>query len=292
MIKGIITKGVAGFYYVKTSHEVYECKPRGIFRKTGISPLPGDRVQITNINENDKTATIEEIHPRKSILKRPAVVNVDQIAVVISVKSPLPDFLLLDKLLVTAEYQKIKAFVIINKIDLDSENNYSNTVEIYESAGYEVLPVSGLKNKGFKELNQLLNDKISVFAGQSGVGKSTILNNIMNSNVMKTGDLSTKNRKGKHTTRHAELIKLKSGGYVVDTPGFSSYELNELEYMQIGFYYPEFKKYINQCKYRQCSHISEPHCAVKDALNNREINNERYKRYVQIYDDMKQKKKY
>lgn len=291
MPKGIIIKGIMGFYYVRTENGIYECKPRGLFRKDSIIPLAGDRVRISIINEKTKVGTIDEIQPRTNELIRPAVANINQKAIVISIKSPLPDFSLLDKLLITAHQQDIEVVILINKIDLDVREEYKEIEKCYKNIGYKIISVSSLKGIGFEQLEEVLKDKITVFAGQSGVGKSTILNKIMNSYVMETGDISSKTERGRHTTRHAELVELKKGGFIVDTPGFSSFEVADISFEDLKSYYPEFVSYAHQCKFNGCFHVNEPNCAVKDALESDKIDAGRYNRYIELYSVLKDKHK-
>ncbi len=287
---GIIIKGIGGFYYVETKTGVYECRARGIFRKDDVIPLPGDRVSISIIDEEEKTAIIDAIAPRVNKLERPAVANVDQVITVIAVKSPDPDFLLLDKLLIVAEREKINAVICINKIDLDSENEHVRIAEAYLTTGHKLIFTSSKTNLGYDSLRQALCGKVSVLAGQSGVGKSTILNKIIDTRVMETGNMSEKTSRGRHTTRHAELIKLNSGGYLADTPGFSSFELLGMEPGELQFYYPEFKEHAGKCRFTGCSHISEPGCSVKTALETGMVDEGRYDRYIKLYTLLKQSK--
>lgn len=290
MPSGIIIKGIGGFYYVKTENGIYECKARGVFRKDSKIPLPGDEVVISVIDEEKKKGYIEEICERKIQLIRPAVANINQIALVVSVKSPLPDFVLLDKLLITVMQKELNAIICINKIDLD-EGYKDVIIDCYKGTGVETICVSSVLNVGFEQLAKMLEGKTTVFAGQSGVGKSTILNKILDSYVMETGEISDKIERGRHTTRHAELLELKSGGFVVDTPGFSSFELSEIEPKELQNYYPEFRDYIGKCRFAGCSHISEPGCMVKSALENGMINKDRYGRYIIFYNMLKDKQR-
>jgi len=286
---GIIIKGIGGFYYVSSEDGgIVECKARGIFRKNGLTPLTGDRVHFSLTDRAQQKGSIDRIMERTSVLVRPAVANVDQMVAVIAVKSPEPDMMLLDKLLVTVEKKKIRAVVCINKTDLGNENFSSELYKTYTAAGYDVVKTNINETEGFDELKSLLRNHISVFAGQSGVGKSTLLNRVMNTMVMKTGELSGKLDRGKHTTRHAELIELTGGGYIVDTPGFSSFELAGIGYQELAQLYPEFGEYIMCCRFSGCSHISEPHCAVKKALEDGRIDGGRYRRYVELYQLLKQ----
>jgi len=285
---GIILKGIGGFYYVKEeiNEKVYECKPRGIFRKDSVIPLPGDKVEISILDEKEKLGSLDSILPRSSELVRPAIANVDQIVIVISAKAPSTDFMLLDKLLITSEMKRLRAIICINKIDLE-DDIAKNINAIYSLAGYDCIEISSIKDIGYELLQKKLKDHTSVFAGQSGVGKSTILNHILDAWVMETGSVSIKIERGKHTTRHAEILALKYGGYIADTPGFSSFELANVQYNELENYYPEFKKYLNTCKFTSCSHILEPECPVREAVERGEIDYDRFQRYLQLYKELK-----
>ena len=292
MPAGIIIKGIGGFYYVKIAETVFECKARGLFRKDAITPLPGDMVNISVIDESKKTGYIEEILPRHSQLVRPAVANVNQLGVVIAVKSPDPDFILVDKLLVTAGFKGLDSFICINKIDLDADEEYKKIIRAYEKAGYRYVLLSSKRDVGFGDLKCFLRNRITVLAGQSGVGKSTILNRILNTWIMDTGEISDKIKRGRHTTRHAELVELEEGGYIVDTPGFSNLELLEIECRELESLFPEFGSYRDKCRFSGCSHINEPDCGVKDALEKDLIDIGRYRRYVEFYNSIKQVREY
>lgn len=288
MPSGIITKGIGGFYYVSSEDGIFECKARGIFRRNEMTPLTGDHVVFSITDPIFKKGSIDQIMKRSSILVRPAVVNVDQLVVVIAAKAPDPDLLLLDKLLATAETNGMKAVLCINKTDLDVEGKSEGLRRAYTKAGYRILETSSKENIGYIELRAVLNGQISVFAGQSGVGKSTLLNIVMDTMVMKTGGLSDKIGRGKHTTRHAELIELEGGGYVVDTPGFSSFELSGISHMELQHCYPEFGVHIQSCRFTGCSHVNEPDCGVKQAVESDQISEGRYSRYVELYTILKQ----
>ena len=290
MPSGIIVKGIGGFYYVEAQNKLYECKARGIFRKEEIVPLPGDQVVISIIDAEKRLGIIDEILPRSSLLIRPAVANINQVVMVIAAKSPSPDMMLLDKLLITAEYKDLKSIICINKVDLDPEGKFRNIVEMYKKPGYTVIPISIVDNIGFDQLRACLQDKTSVFAGQSGVGKSTLLNRVMNSMVMKIGEISERNERGKHTTRHAELLKLVEGGFIVDTPGFSSFELSGVKLDELQFYYPEMEECKNKCRFTGCSHINEPDCAVKEAVGDGRMDRSRYDRYIELHKILKEEK--
>jgi ribosome biogenesis GTPase len=287
---GTIIKGIGGFYYVLSDDDgIYECKARGIFRKDELTPLVGDRVLFSVTDSIKKYGNIETILERSSVLERPAIANADQLIAVVAIKSPEPDMLLLDKLLVTAEKKSIKAVICINKTDLGNGNAIVVMGEPYIKAGYRVIGTSSVTNTGFDELGEVLTGHISVFAGQSGVGKSTLLNRIMNTMVMETGTVSHKIGRGRHTTRHAELISLADGGFVADTPGFSLFELSGITHEELQYYYPEFREHIGKCRFAGCSHVSEPGCGVKTAVDNKQVNGDRYARYTELYAMLKQK---
>jgi ribosome biogenesis GTPase len=289
---GTIIKGIGGFYYIGTDNGLYECRARGVFRNNEIVPLPGDKVLISIIDENNKKGNLEEILKRNNNLIRPAVANIDQIIIVISVNSPKIDYYLLDKLLITAESKKIKPVICVNKIDLDLNEEHLKIANTYRKIGYSVFSTSSKLKVGFDNLRTVLKDNITVFAGQSGVGKSTILNNLLDSIVMETGKVSEKIKRGKHTTRHAELIELNEGGYIVDTPGFSSFLLENISFIDLEYYYPEFNEQKGYCKFNACSHIKEPGCRVKNAFAEGFIDKGRYTRYISLYEELKNEKEF
>ena len=296
MPSGIIIKGIGGFYYVSTDKVTYECKARGIFRKNDVTPLPGDRVNFSVLDEDKKKGSLDEILPRSTQLTRPAVANVNQVVTVIATKSPAPDFLLLDKLLVTAAKEGIKAVICLNKRDLDVGDESERIFEAYKNAGYIFIKTSTKTGEGLDELEDKLKSMVTVFAGQSGVGKSTLLNSILKDPIMQTGDLSIRNDRGKHTTRHAELIPLVCGGYIVDTPGFSSFELEDIGQNELQHYFNEFTDLYEGCRFSGCCHINEPDCKVKESVSSGFIDAGRYERYMELFGylkhlkDMKYKK--
>ena len=278
--KGIILKCISGKYTVFSAGNSLECTARGIFRKDKITPLPGDEVFIKN-------NVILSIGERRNVFIRPPVANVDQLAFFVPVKSPDPDLYLVDKMILTARLQNIDVILCINKEDCD-EKNYSKELDaIYMGAGVKVVVMSALhkNNRGIDEIRQLFQGKITVLSGQSGAGKSTALNSIFQEEIMETGDISSKTQRGKHTTRHCELFQFGSG-FIIDTPGFSSYELPEILSTSLKDLYPEFDNYANGCKYKECVHINEPDCAVKTALSSGFINCGRYERYIRFYEEM------
>ncbi|MDP4180197.1 MAG: ribosome small subunit-dependent GTPase A [Bacillota bacterium] len=287
---GVVIKGIGGFYYIKSPLGLIECKARGIFRKNDVIPLPGDKVSFSIVDEEKKLGVLDKILPRETELVRPAVANVTQLAIVVAIKSPQPDCVLLDKLLITARIKDIEPIILVNKIDQDTGDECKKFEKLYGKTGYKIFFLSAKQDMGFDQLTDMMKGQITVFAGQSGVGKSTILNRIAGSSLMKTGEVSNKIERGKHTTRHAELIELSNGGFVADTPGFSSFELTGLELNDLELYYPEFQEYLNNCRFNGCSHINEPDCVIKDAVLNGGIENERYERYIQFYNLLKKQK--
>jgi ribosome biogenesis GTPase len=293
MIGGTIVKGIAGFYYVKTENGVYECKARGIFRKNNVTPLVGDRVEISIQEEKaiEKQAyiqgTIEKILPRKNELIRPPVANVDQGIVVFSVTYPQIHLDLLDRFLIMVERENIKPYIVLNKVEDADEKNYDYIIEGYKKSGYEVLCVSAKSGYQLERLSAQLKDQTSFFAGPSGVGKSTLLNAMEKSFRLETGSVSEKIKRGKHTTRHVELLPLEQGGFVLDTPGFTSLQLESIKEEELRHYYPEFAPYEGHCKFNGCVHIHEPGCAVKQALQEGKLFNQRYDNYVTYYTELK-----
>lgn len=286
-ITGLITRGIGGFYRVVTKRAEYECRARGIFRRREMSPLPGDIVDICVIDETRREGRIDAIHERRNVLERPAVANVDQLIAVVASESPGPDMELLDKMLITAEKKGISVLICVNKSDFGTDA-FLRIRNEYRSAGYPVISTSSRENFGVDELQGHLKDSISVFAGQSGVGKSTLLNSIMKAAIMETGDVSIKIGRGRQTTRHAQLIKLPCGGYIADTPGFSIFELSMIKYHELYRYYPELAAYTGTCRFSPCSHTDEPDCNVKKALSEGRIGSGRYAGYVKLYKELKQ----
>jgi ribosome biogenesis GTPase len=287
MVTGKIIKGIAGFYYVHTHDGVYECKARGKFKKEKVTPLVGDNVKISIDDPDEMKGIVEEILPRKVTLVRPAVANIDQVIIVFALKNPDPNIMLLDKLLVISEYYGIEPILVFNKWDLDSDNDFEKYQSIYEETGYKVVKACAKQGIGIEEVVELLKGKISVFAGPSGVGKSSMLNRIKPGIGLKTGEVSEKIKRGKHTTRHSELISLDGGGWVVDTPGFTSLDISFLEVDEIRDLFPEFSYHSENCRFIDCIHINEPGCGVLSALENEIISESRYTSYKYFIDNLK-----
>lgn len=285
MQKGVIVKGIGGFYYVDTDEGIYECRARGKFRIKNITPLIGDHVEIEGDPKSLKGYIIS-ISERKNQLIRPTVANIDQVIIVFAAKKPDINMTLMQKFLVYSEYKKLNVVVCINKIDLDDDESYLDVVEMLESIPYKVVTTSVKESIGIEQLEEILKDKISVFAGPSGAGKSSLLNSIQPGLALKTGDLSKKIDRGTHTTRHAELIKLEKGGMVADTPGFTSFDIGELELSMLPGCFPEFEGY-KTCYFQNCIHDKEPQCGVKDAAAEGKINKIRYDFYISLLRDLK-----
>ncbi len=292
-MQGKIIKGIAGFYYVHVvGSGVYECKAKGVFRKEKIKPLVGDDVEIEVLDETEKKGNVEKILPRKNTLIRPAVANIDQAVVIFAAASPKPNFNLLDRFLIMMEQQKIPAVICFNKKDLVQEAELRKLEEAYETSGYSVLFASAREEAGLADIRSVLAGRTSTVAGPSGVGKSSLINLLAPEANMETGAISEKIERGRHTTRHAELLFVETGTYIVDTPGFSSLSVDGFEKETLGTYFPEFVKYEQNCRFSGCSHISEPDCGVKEALEEGLISRIRYQDYLEIYEELKQKRRY
>lgn len=289
---GRIIKGIAGFYYVQTETGIYECKAKGIFRKDRKKPLVGDYVEIKVLDEEAKEGSVEKICPRTNELIRPAVANIDQAIVIFAVNDPKPNWMLLDRFLVTMEYQNVPTVICFNKMDLGTKEELDTLQEVYGSCGYEVVFTSAAKQQGVRELRELLRGKTSAVAGPSGVGKSSLTNLLQDEISMETGETSKKLGRGRHTTRHSQLIAMGEDTYIMDTPGFSSLYIEGMEKEELKECFREFRPYEGQCKYQGCVHIHEPQCSVKAALGRGELNSLRYEDYVGIYNELKEKRRY
>lgn len=290
-MRGLIIKGIGGFYYVQTENGVIEAKGRGIFKKDGITLSVGDEVDITILEDDNTKGVIEKIYTRKNCFIRPPIANVDVFIVVFAATSPAPNFPVIDKFLVNAEKHGIEPIICINKKDLVTEEELSKLKSIYEDA-YEVVDISTLTGDGIDKLETLIKGKKAALAGPSGVGKSSILNKLHPSANMETGEVSKKTARGKHTTRHVEIFSVEHGGMIYDTPGFTSFEMPDIELNELREYYPEFERYHGQCKYDNCYHLKEPECAVRNAVKNGEIHILRYKAYLANMEEIKNKNKY
>ena len=292
MIKGKIIKGIAGFYYVYTTLGLVECKAKGIFRKEGIKPLVGDDVEIEVIDEALLKGNIVDILDRKNTIVRPSSANVDQAMIIFAITHPVPNYNLLDRFLISMGQQDIPCVICFNKMDIATPSEIEELRNAYEGCGYRVLFVSASLEEGLDDIRNELKGKTTVVAGPSGVGKSSIVNALYPDANMETGDISKKIERGKHTTRHAELFALSSDTFIMDTPGFTSLYLKDIECTALTGYYPEFTHYEPYCRFSLCSHIKEPDCGIKKALSEGKISAIRYENYVEIYEELKQAKKY
>lgn len=281
MAEGIIVKSIGGLYFTESSDNVYECKARGVFRNKGIAPCVGDRAVFED-------GVITEILPRKNHLIRPPLSNLDQLIFVVAVAEPSPNMLLLDKFIAVAEYQNIEPVIVITKTDIE---DCSRIVSIYEKTGISIYTIDYNSDNPAEKIRVLLKDKISAFTGNSGVGKSTLLNEVCGDFNIPTGEISKKLGRGKHTTRHAELYKLPWGGYIADTPGFSTFETNKYNIIRkedLADCFREFRQYEGDCRFRDCSHTTEKGCRIIEAVENGEIPQSRHESYCSMYDEAKQ----
>ena len=286
-LKGIITKGIGGFYYVEVANAIYECKARGIFRKNKISPLVGDIVEIS-INENAEN-TIDTILERKNSLIRPPVSNIDNLLIVVSTTDPKPNFYVIDKLIAIAEHKNIEPYIIISKTDLSS---YAEIVNNYKDAGINLIVLDN--EDSYNKIKEIMKDKISAFTGNSGVGKTTLLNKLDNTLNLSTGAISDKLGRGRHTTRQAQLFRV-CGGYVIDTPGFSSLDFEKVEIIkkdELPYCFREFKEFLGTCKFTSCSHINDKGCSICEAVKNGKISQSRHNSYIQMYNQAKEIKEW
>ncbi len=308
MKQGKIIKGIAGFYYVRVMESgVYECRAKGVFRNQNRKPLVGDDVRMDVISEDEMTGNITDILPRKNALIRPAVANVDQAAVVFALASPKPNFNLLDRFLIVMEQQHLPSVICMNKSDLVSGAYVAEVREIYGAAGYPLFFFSAATGDGVDAVREQLQGRTSTVAGPSGSGKSTLINRLAPHACMETGEVSRKIERGRHTTRHSELIALDEDTFIFDTPGFSSLSVdccnlparqNRAEDMlpvepdTLDQFFPEFLSCKESCRFRGCSHLSEPGCAVRAAVEAGRISRSRYENYGQIYRELRGKKRY
>ena len=292
-MQGKIIKGIAGFYYIYAENdEIYECKAKGIFRKDNRKPLVGDNVEIEVLDEQEKEGSVTAILPRKNSLIRPAVANVDQAFVIFAMENPKPNFMLLDRFLIMMEKENVPAVICFNKKDLATEEELEFLYETYKSCGYQVILSSTFNGEGLEEIREILKGKTTVVAGPSGVGKSSITNALQENVQMETGEISKKLKRGKHTTRHSQVIPVGKDTYLMDTPGFSSLYLTDIEEQKLKDYFPEFREYEDQCRFQGCRHIHEPGCAVKEALNNHKISSLRYEDYLGLHEEIKEKRRF
>lgn len=292
-MQGKIIKGIAGFYYIHAENgQVYECKAKGAFRKQKIKPLVGDMVHIAVLDEAEHLGNVEEILPRKNELIRPAVANIDMALVIFAAAKPEPNFNLLDRFLCMMEFQNVPVTICFNKTDLVDEEKIEEYRRIYEPAGYRLMSTCTRTGEGVDAVKALLHGKTTTVAGPSGVGKSSLINALQSDVQMQTGVISDKIDRGKHTTRHSEIVPVMEDSYIMDTPGFSSMDVPGFEKEDLWTCFPEFREYEPYCKFQGCSHINEPDCGVKEALAEGKISSVRYENYKLLYEELKNMKKY
>lgn len=290
---GKIIKGIAGFYYVQCENGgLYECKARGNFRRKNIKPLVGDNTEIEILDEEKFLGNIRTVLPRNNCLLRPEVANVDQAVIIFAVKAPEPNFNLLTRFLIRMEKEEVPCVICFNKEELAAEAKQEELAGIFAQSGCKVLFTSTYEDRGLSELSRLLKGKTTVVAGPSGVGKSSIINYLCKEKRMETGEISGKIQRGKHTTRHSELFWMDKDTYIMDTPGFTSLYLSEFDHENLRFYFNEFAQYEGKCRFNGCVHVSEPGCAVKNAVEAGEISPVRYENYTEIYNELKNVRRY
>ena len=286
MPKGIIICTSSNVYQVAEGEKVYKCLARGKFKKEKISPLVGDEVEFTITNSEKQEGVIEQILPRKNELKRPKMANLTQLILVVSMKMPSPDLLLLDKQLVFAEFMGLKATIVLNKVDLEDKEEIDRIAKLYEDIGYKIIQTNAKEGIKVEEIKALLEGETTAFAGNSGVGKSTLINSIFEQELTQEGDISDKNQRGKNTTTSTTLYKYKENSYIADTPGFSTFEINEIPKEDLCHHFVEFVPYLDKCEFQGCSHIKEENCGVKEALEAGKISSQRYDNYIKIYNNL------
>ena len=286
-MQGLIVENISNMYKVKAEDKIYESTARGKFKKEDITPVVGDMVELEIIDETNRKAVIKEIKNRTVYIKRPKLANITQIIFVISSKDPKPDLLMLDKQLAFSEFLGINAIIVLNKIDLDDEKQFEKIEKIYKKIGYKVIETEAKKQKGIEKLQEQLKNNISAFSGNSGVGKSTLINGIFKRDITQEGEISKRNRRGKNTTTAIKLYEINENTYIADTPGFSTFEISEIESKDLYKYFKEFDN--TNCKYIGCSHIKETECGIKQDVENEIIDKGRYERFCKIYNELKQK---
>ena len=302
-MQGLIIENISNLYKIKTEKGIYEANARGKFKKEEITPVVGDKVEIQILDEENKKAVIEEIQQRTTYIKRPKMSNITQLVLVVSSKNPKPDLLLLDKQLAFAEYLGIKPIIVLNKTDLDKKKEFEKIKETYQNIGYIVIETIAKelekvedKNKtsstGIQELEKKLKNNINAFSGNSGVGKSTLINAIFKDTITQEGEISQRNKKGKNTTTSTKLYEIDENTYIADTPGFSTFDISEIEYRKLDQYFKEFKPLLENCEFVGCTHIKEQNCGIKKALEKGKIDSGRYERFCKIYEELKEKERY
>ena len=290
-MQGFIIENISNLYQIKNENKVYEATARGKFKKDDITPVVGDFVQFEIVDEENKKAVITEIEERKVYIKRPKLANITQLIFVLSSKNPKPDLLMLDKQLAFAEFLNIKSVIILNKIDLDKKHEFTQIENTYKKIGYKVLQTNAKEKIGIEELKEVMQNEVNAFSGNSGVGKSTLINGIFKDNITQEGEISKKNKRGKNTTTAIKMYELEKNTWIADTPGFSTFEIEEIESKDLDKYFKEFQDEIVNCEFIGCTHIKEQNCGIKNAVEEGRINVGRYERFCKIYEELKEKEK-
>jgi ribosome biogenesis GTPase len=292
MPKGLIISNVSNMYEVEDleSKNITKCIPRGKFKKDEITPVVGDNIEFEY--QDDGTGVINQIIERKNYIKRPKMSNITQLIFVVSMKMPKPDLLLLDKQLAFAEFNGIKPVICLNKIDLENLNTINEIAELYENIGYKVIKTNAKEGEGIEEVCKCLENNITAFSGNSGVGKSTLINNIFKDVLTEEGMISSKNKRGKNTTTSIKLYKINEDSYIADTPGFSTFDIYEIESKDLAHYFIDMREYIQNCEFVGCTHIKENKCGIKDAVQAGKISNQRYETYCRLYNELKEKEQH
>lgn len=291
-MRGLIIENISNLYNIEVNGKIYEATARGKFKKDDISPVVGDIVEIEITDEENKKAVINKIEERKVYVKRPKLANITQIVFVVSSKNPKPDLLMLDKQLAFAEFLEIKALIVLNKTDLDDKKQFEEIKQTYQKIGYKVLETEAKNKKGIEELKKELENNINAFSGNSGVGKSTLVNGIFQNEITKEGEISKKNKRGKNTTTAIKLYKINDDTYIADTPGFSTFDISEIESNNLEQYFKEFRENIPNCEFVGCTHIKEENCGIKQAIEEGKIEIERYNRFCKIKQELKEKEEH
>lgn len=291
-MQGLIIENISNLYKIKIDNKIYEANARGKLKKEEITPVVGDNVKIQILDEENKKAIIEEILPRTTYIKRPKMSNITQLILVVSSKNPKPDLLLLDKQLAFAEYLGIKSVIVLNKTDLDKKRDFEKIKTVYENIGYKVIKTVAKGKEGIEDLEEELKGNINAFSGNSGVGKSTLINAIFKDTITQEGEISQRNKKGKNTTTSTVIYEIDKNTYIADTPGFSTFDISEIEYRELDKYFKEFKPLLENCEFVGCTHIKEKKCGIKQALEQGKVDIGRYERFCKIYEELKEKYKY
>lgn len=291
-MQGLIVENISNLYRIKIKDKIYEANARGKLKKEEIMPTVGDKVKIQVLDEENRKAIIEKIEKRTTYIKRPKMSNINQIILVVSSKNPKPDLLLLDKQLVFAEYLGITPVIVLNKTDIDKKMEFEEIKSIYGNIGYKVIKTVAKNGEGIEELKEILKNNINAFSGNSGVGKSTLINAIFSNVVTQEGNISERNKRGKNTTTSTKLYEIDENTYIADTPGFSTFDISEINYKDLDKYFREFKSYISNCEFVGCTHIKEEKCGVKYSIKDGKIEKTRYDRYCKIYNELREKEKY